>query len=89
VPVTINRVVPDFINCTLSVHVYSSSSSFCEAGGIPPSELQPFVAYCAKHRFSSPVHLQRRERPLLAKGGSMGEKWPVKFSLTNANSTSL
>jgi hypothetical protein len=26
----------------------------------PPSALQPFEAYCAKSRFSSPVHLQRR-----------------------------
>jgi hypothetical protein len=25
----------------------------------PPSALQPFEAYCAKPRFSSPVHLQR------------------------------
>jgi hypothetical protein len=38
--------------------------------------------------FSSPIHLQRRttserrERLLLAKGGIMGEKWPVKFSRT-------
>jgi hypothetical protein len=63
------------------------SSFFCGVGGIPPSALQPFKAYCAKPRFSSSVHLQRRsmsdsERPLLAKGGIMGEKWPVKFSLT-------
>jgi hypothetical protein len=36
------------------------SSSFCGAGGISPSALQPFEAYCAKPRFSSPVHLQRR-----------------------------
>jgi hypothetical protein len=28
------------------------------------------------------VHTRRRERPLLAKGGIMGEKWPVKFSQT-------
>jgi hypothetical protein len=60
-----------------------SSSSFCGAGGIPPSALQPFEAYCAKPR-SSPktLHVRRRERTLLPKGGSMGEKWPVKFSLT-------
>jgi hypothetical protein len=38
----------------------SSSSSFCGAGEIPPSALQPFEAYCAKPRFSSPIHLQRR-----------------------------
>jgi hypothetical protein len=29
-------------------------SSFCGAGGIPPSALQPFKAYCVKPRFSSP-----------------------------------
>jgi hypothetical protein len=35
--------------------------------------------------FSSPAHLQRRstserrERPILAKRGIMGEKWPAKF----------
>jgi hypothetical protein len=28
--------------------------------GTPPSALQPFEAYCAKPRFSSPSHLQRR-----------------------------
>jgi hypothetical protein len=45
--------------------------------------------------FSSPVHLQkrstseRRERPLLAKGWMMSEKWPTKFSLTNTTSTYL
>jgi hypothetical protein len=40
---------------------------------------------------SSPeaLHVRWRERPLSAKGGSMGEKWPIKFSLTNATSTSL
>jgi hypothetical protein len=51
------------------------SSSFCGAGGIPSSALQPFEAYCAKPRLVPPLHL-------LAKGGIMGEKWPVKFSLT-------
>jgi hypothetical protein len=38
----------------------SSCASFCGAGGIPPSALQHFEANCAKPRFSSPVHLQRR-----------------------------
>jgi hypothetical protein len=32
---------------------------FCGAGGIPPNALQPTEVYCAKPRFSSPVHLQR------------------------------
>jgi hypothetical protein len=33
---------------------------------------------------SSPeaLHVEQRERPLLAKEGIMGEEWPVKFSLT-------
>jgi hypothetical protein len=33
---------------------------------------------------SSPeaLHVRPRERPLVAKRGIMGEKWPVKFSLT-------
>jgi hypothetical protein len=45
--------------------------------------------------FSSPVHFQRcsmserRERPLLAKGEIMGEKWPTKFNLTNTTSAHL
>jgi hypothetical protein len=39
---------------------------------------------------SSPeaLHVRRCERPLSAKGWK-GEKWPIKFSLTNATSTSL
>jgi hypothetical protein len=73
----------------------SSSSSVCRAGGFPPNVLQPTEAYCINPAFGSPVHLQRRstserrERPLSAKGGTMGEKWPIKFSLKNATSTSL
>jgi hypothetical protein len=33
---------------------------------------------------SSPeaLHVEQRDRPLLAKGGIIGEKWPVIFSLT-------
>jgi hypothetical protein len=54
---------------------------------IPPSALLPFEADCTNPAFSSSVHLQRRstsrcERPLLAKGGMMGEKWLLKFSKT-------
>jgi hypothetical protein len=60
----------------------ASSSSVCGASGIPPNALQPTEAYCFKPAYGSQVHLQR-------KGGTMGEKWPVKFSLTNATSTSL
>jgi hypothetical protein len=73
----------------------SSSSSVClsvyGADGIPPNSLQPSEADCANPAFGSPVHLhvRRRERPLSAKGGTMGKKCPIKFSLTNAISTSL
>jgi hypothetical protein len=33
---------------------------------------------------SSPeaLHVKRLERPQLAKGGIMGEKWPIKFIVT-------
>jgi hypothetical protein len=49
--------------------------------------LQPFEAYCANpalvpHSSPEALHIGRRERPLLAKGGLTGEKWPVKFNLT-------
>jgi hypothetical protein len=33
------------------------------------------------------LHVQRCERLLLVKEGSMGEKWPIKFSLQHATST--
>jgi hypothetical protein len=72
----------------------TSSSSVCGADGIPPNSLQPTEAYCANLAFWFPrssqeaLHVRRRERPLSAKGETMGEKWPVKFSLTNATFTS-
>jgi hypothetical protein len=58
----------------------------CGAGGYPLHLLQPTVAYCTP-RFSFPpsspeaLHIRRLERPLLAREGTMGEKWPIKFSL--------
>jgi hypothetical protein len=70
-------------------------SSVCVAGGIPPNALQHTEAYCANSAFWFPrlspeaVHVKWRERPLSAKGGTIGQKWPVKFSLTNATFTSL
>jgi hypothetical protein len=70
-------------------------SSVCGAGGIPPNALQPTEAYCANPAFwfprSSPeaVHFRRRKRSLSEKGGSMGEKYCTRFSLTIATSTSL
>jgi hypothetical protein len=78
----------------LKVLLSSSHSSFC---GSAESRL----AHCSHSRLivltpllvprSSPeaLHARRRERPLLAKGGIMGEKWPVKFSRNNATPTSL
>jgi hypothetical protein len=63
----------------------------CGAGGYPPNVLQPTEAYCTNpalvptppHPPSSPepLHIRRRERPLLARGGAMVEKCPIKFSL--------
>jgi hypothetical protein len=40
---------------------------------------------------SSPeaLHVKRREIPLLVKGRIMGEKWPIKFSLTITTSTEI
>jgi hypothetical protein len=63
------------------------SSLLCGTAEIPPSAMQLFESKCAKPRFCFPVNLQRHSttdgmRPLLAKGGIMGEKWPIKFSLT-------
>jgi hypothetical protein len=55
---------------------------------------KPRLAHCSHSRLivlnpalvprSSPevLHVRRRERPLLTKGGIRSEKWPVKFSLT-------
>jgi hypothetical protein len=40
---------------------------------------------------SSPeaLHVKLCESPLLVKGGIMGEKWPIKFSLTITTSTKI
>jgi hypothetical protein len=73
----------------------SSSSSVCGAGGIPPNALQPSWTYCVYPAFWVPrsppeaLHVRRREKPLSATGGIIGKKWRIKFSLTNATSTSL
>jgi hypothetical protein len=66
----------------------SYSSSICGAGGNPAYRTSAFEAVCTLTPVlvprSSPeaLHARRRERPLLAKGGIMGEKLPVKFSQT-------
>jgi hypothetical protein len=55
-----------------------SSSSVCGAGGIPRNALQSTEAYCANPAFwfprstSEALHVRRRERPLSAKGGTVG-----------------
>jgi hypothetical protein len=73
----------------------SSSSSVCGAGGIPHNALQPTEAYCANSALWFPVHLQRRStsdgvRDLYQRKEELiGDKWPIKFSLTNATPTSL
>jgi hypothetical protein len=62
-------------------------------GGYPLNVLQPTEAYCTNpvlvSPFSSPeaLHFNRRERPLSAKGGTIGEKCPIKFSHIIATST--
>jgi hypothetical protein len=67
---------------------YSSSSSICGVGGNPAYRTSAFEAVFNLTPVlvppSSPeaLHSRRRERPLLARGGIMGEKWPVKFSRT-------
>jgi hypothetical protein len=58
------------------------------AGGNPAYRTSSFEAVCTFNPFfsshSSPeaLHTRRRESPLLAKGGNMSEKWPVKFCQT-------
>jgi hypothetical protein len=60
----------------------------CGAGGYPPNVLQPFETYFTNPTSVSPLsspealHVNWRERPLLAKGGTMGEKCLIKFSHT-------
>jgi hypothetical protein len=61
--------------------------SFCGAGGIPPSALQPFEAYCANPAFSSPFISRGAPRHTvretsISERRIIGKKWQVKFSLT-------
>jgi hypothetical protein len=42
-------------------------------------ELNPALV---PHSSPEVIHVRRREKPILAKAGITGEKWPVKFSLT-------
>jgi hypothetical protein len=66
----------------------SSSSSVGGAGGNPAYRTSAFEAVCTfnpvlvPHPSPEALHTIQRERSLLAKGGSMGEKWPVKFCQT-------
>jgi hypothetical protein len=63
------------------------------ASGYPPNVLQPFETYFINSTLvfplSSPeaLHINWRQRPLSAKGGTMGKKCPIKFSRTVATST--
>jgi hypothetical protein len=58
------------------------------AGGNPAYRNSAFEAISNCNLFLDPPFIfrgllvEKRERPLLAKGGSMGEKWPVKFYQT-------
>jgi hypothetical protein len=69
---------------TFLCRLYSSSS----IGGAGVYRTSVFEAVCTLTPVlvprSSPEALYARqlERPVLAKGGIMGEKWPVKFSQT-------
>jgi hypothetical protein len=64
----------------------SSSSSIGGAGGKPAFRISAFEAVCTFNpvlvsRLSpEALHVRRRERPLLAKGGSLGQKWPVNLA---------
>jgi hypothetical protein len=63
------------------------NSFLLRAGGNPAyrtSALEAVCTYTPSVPHSSPEapHARQRDRPLLAKGGSMGEKWPVKFCQT-------
>jgi hypothetical protein len=72
----------------LSTSSSSSSSSVCGASGNPAYRTSAFEAVCTLTPIlvprSSPEALHARlcERPLLEKGETMGDKWPVKFSQT-------
>jgi hypothetical protein len=60
----------------------------CGAGDYPSNVLQPTEAYCTNSALGPPpppsspeaLHIRRRERPLLARGGTMDEKCLIKFS---------
>jgi hypothetical protein len=58
----------------------------CGAGGYPLNVLQPTEAYSTNPALVPPstpeaLHIRRRERPLLARRETMGEKSPIKFIL--------
>jgi hypothetical protein len=51
----------------------------CGAGDYPPNVLQHTVAYCTNPALVPPstpeaLHIRRRDRPLLARAGTIGEK---------------
>jgi hypothetical protein len=68
------------VNCAILNTVFENAgrrvnkcleTSFYGAGGIPPSALQPFEAYCAKARFTS---------PLISRGAPRQTAWETSIS---------
>jgi hypothetical protein len=58
------------------MHLGHKQQALCTPLLVPPS-------------YPEALHVKRHERPLLVKGGIVGEKWPNKFNLTITTSTEL
>jgi hypothetical protein len=89
--IALYNVEGNWLNTSVFVQYYpltasSSSSYIFGAGGNLTYGLSVFEAFCTltpvlvPSFIPEPLHARLRERPLLAKDGIMGEKWPVKFS---------
>jgi hypothetical protein len=70
------RLVSRIQGPTAPRHLGRKQQALCALTLVPPSS--PEV-----------LNVKRRESPLLVKGGIMGEKWPIKFSLTITTSTEI
>jgi hypothetical protein len=74
-----------FFSSSSSFSLYSSSS-ICMVGRNPAYRTSAFKAVCTLTPVLVPpvisrgAHASWHERPLLAKGGIMDDRWPVKFS---------
>jgi hypothetical protein len=73
--------------CSVYTAVCLHHRLLCGTGSYTPNVLQPTEAYCTNPTLVSPpsspetFHIRQHERPLLARGGTMGDKCPIKFSL--------